>query len=125
MSQAPQQPISLGGARDPQHMTLEEHRQRQQAVRQWQDQQASEIKRLERRATIKGVVMTLVGSAVIMGFLWLQVAAGRIDPPALIALPGSFCVMLLILVIALPAHPNAAKALRLHKKSRRVERTKG
>lgn len=119
--QSPQQPMVLGDARDNQHVSLEDQQRHQQAVHQWQDQQAKGLKRSAGKARLKNVVVTALGSFLILGLLWVQAQAGRIDPP-LILIPTALAVILVALAAVLPPWPDVAKALRVHKKNRRAER---
>lgn len=120
--QSSQHPMVLGGARDGQHMTLEERQRRQQATRQWQDQQASNLKRQAGKARLKNVSVTALGALMVLGFLWVQSRAGRIDPPELILIPTALAVVLIALAAVLPPWRDVAKALRQHKKNRRAEK---
>lgn len=120
--QTPQQPMVLGEARNPQHVTLEDQQRHAQAVRQWQDEQASTLTRQAGKARVKNVAVTAFGSLLILAFLWFQIQAGRIDPPVLILIPTALAVVLVALAAFLSPWRGVAKALRQHKKSRRAER---
>ena len=119
--QPPQHPMVLGGARNAQHVPLEERQRHQRALRQWQDQQADDLKRRAAKARIKGVAVTALGSFLILAFLWVQMQAGRIDPPELILVPTALAVILIALAAILPPWRDVAKALRQHRKNRRAE----
>lgn len=120
--QSPQRPMVLGGARSDQHVPLEERQRRQEAVRQWQDHQASALKRQTAKARIKNVSVIALGSILVLAFLWVQSQAGRIDPPELILIPTALAVILVALAATLPPWRDVAKALRQHKKARRAEK---
>lgn len=119
--QDPQRPLVLGDARNAQHVSLEERQRHQQALRQWQDHQAKGLKRSAGKARAKSVAVTTVGSLLLLGFLWVQGEAGRVDP-ALILIPTALAVVLVALAAVLSPWPDVAKALRQHKKNRRAER---
>lgn len=118
----PQHPIVLGDARDAQHMSLEDRQRHQQAVRGWQDQQASHLNRQAAKARLKAFAATTFGSLLILGFLAIQVQKGRVDPPALILIPTVLALVLIVATLVLPPWPDVAKALRQHKKARRAEK---
>lgn len=125
MSENPQQPLILREARNTQHVPMEGQQRNQQALRQWQDHQAQGLKRQEMKARIKNTTVTLLGALLVLGLLWVQVLAGRVDPGALFALPAALALILVLLVAALLPWPGVAKALRQHKRSRRTERKHG
>lgn len=120
--QPPQHPMVLGGARNAQHVPLEERQRRQEAMRQWQDHQASTLKRQTAKARIKNVSVIALGSILVLAFLWVQSQAGHIDPPELILIPTALAVILVALAATLPPWRDVAKALRQHKKARRAEK---
>lgn len=118
--QSPQPPLVLGGARNAPNGPLEASR-RQQQVRQWQDQQASNLRRQAGKARAKNVAVLALGSALILAFLWAQAQAGRIDPPALILVPTVLALVLVVLAAILPPWREVAQALRQHKRNRKAE----
>lgn len=118
----PRQPLILGNA---QHASMEGQQRNQQALRHWQDQQAQGLKRQETKARIRSTTVTLLGALLVLGFLWVQVMAGRVDPGALFAIPAALGLILVLLVATLPPWPGVAKALRQHKRNRRAEGKRG
>lgn len=120
-TQPPEQPMVLGDARNAQHVSLEEHQRRQETVRQWQDQQATHLKRQTAKMRLKAFGATAFGSLLILGFLWVQTQGGRIEPSALI-LPTALAIILCALTLVLSPMRSATKALRQHRKNRKIEK---
>lgn len=119
--QNPQTPTVLGGARNPEHVSLEDQQRHHQAVRQWQDDQAKNLKRLAFRARVRNTLIIAAGSALVLAFLYVRVQAEPIDPPALILIPTALAVTLVASAAVMPPWRDVSQMLRMHKRVRRAE----
>lgn len=117
-----ERPVVLGGARNAQHVPLEDRQRQEQSLRQWQDQQAGSLKRVAGRARVRNVIVTAFGSFLILAFLWVQIQGGRVDSPSLILIPAVLAVILVALAAILPPSREVSQVLRQYKKNRRAER---